>query len=228
MKSLNRITTADGSHSILSDKFGVSYHSIHGALQETQHVFINAGLKLKALTSPSVSILDIGFGTGLNAFATILEARRRNLTVYYHAVEAFPLEFSVISGLNYPALLGGEEETNLFESLHTSEWGAPLMLSDTFTLFKDLSLFQELEVNKSFDLIYYDAFAPSAQPELWEEPILSKMYELLGPDGVLVTYCAKGVFKRTLKAVGFTVEALPGPPGKREMTRAIKLVHETG
>lgn len=215
------IQTEDGSHTLLSSQFEVSYHSIHGAIQETQTVFINAALRHKALTNNNLSILDIGFGTGLNAFMTYLEAQKSQLNIQYTGVEAYPISMDIAEKLNYAALLDAHSEQENFLKLHRSE-NTTIQVSPTFHFQKKISLFQDLDYNEVFDIIYYDAFAPTAQPELWEEPILSKMYQALKPDGVFVTYCAKGVFKRCLKSVGFRVEGLAGPVGKREMTRAFR------
>ena len=214
--------TADGSHSILSEQFGVSYHSKHGAIQETQHVFINAALRFKALLQQELSILDIGFGTGLNAYMTLIEATNRNLSVDYTGYEAFPISIQQAKNLNYPALLKMSDTSYPFLMLHECDWGQRISINNHFSFQKCLQTFDQIVYQNKFDIVYFDAFAPNAQPDLWKQPLLEKMYQALKPDGVFVTYCAKGEVKRTLKAVGFQVERLKGPPGKREMTRAIK------
>ena len=216
--------TEDGSHSIFSKKYGVSYHSKFGALKEAEHVFIDAALRFKAVIQKKISILEIGFGTGLNAFITLLEAKKRNLSVNYVGVEAFPISMEQAGALNYSELIEYEETQELFMHLHHSEWNIPLQITEQFNLEKVQKKIEDLNYQNQFDIIYFDAFAPDAQPELWNQEILTKMYEALLPDGILVTYCAKGVVKRTLKKIGFFVEALPGPPRKREMTRAIKSI----
>ncbi len=216
--------TQDGSHSIYSKQFEVSYHSKYGAIQETQHVFIDAGLLYKAEQQKEMAILDIGFGTGLNAYMTLLEGRKRSLRIQYSAYEAFPISNEQVRQLNYPQLLNLPNSEALFNLLHSSEWNVPKAFYQDFTLIKYLSAFESIQAINSFDLIYFDAFAPSAQPELWETSLLRKMYQSLKNEGVLVTYCAKGQVKRNLKEVGFEVEKLKGPPGKREMTRAIKVI----
>lgn len=215
------LATEDGSHTLQSAQFGVTYHSIHGALQETQTVFIEAGLKHKALETKTIDILDIGFGTGLNAWMSFLEAERAGYTLRYTGVEAYPLPMNVVELLNYPEVLGVGDQRALFLQLHQSEnqW---ISLSDRFHVYKKIAFFQDINDQEAFDVIYYDAFAPTAQPELWEEAQLARMYAALRPGGILTTYCAKGSFKRALRAVGFTLEGLPGPKGKREMTRAKK------
>ena len=214
--------TQDGSHSIFSEQFGVSYHSKYGAIQETQHVFINAALRFKAVLQTDLHILEVGFGTGLNAYMTLLEALRRNLHIRYTAFEAFPISLEAAKQLNYIDLLPTSDFAAQFLQLHEAPWNQSIPIQPNFLFEKCLQTFQSIEAVEAFDIIYFDAFAPTAQPELWEADLLSKMYIALKREGVLVTYCAKGVVKRTLKAVGFQIEALKGPPGKREMTRAIK------
>lgn len=215
-------TTEDGSHSLYSEEYDVSYHSKFGAVQETQHVFIEAGLRYKAVLNKDLKILDIGFGTGLNAFMTILEAEKRGLKVEYVGVEAYPVSMETAEQLNYSEQAGQPEMQEVFLNLHKSPWGERTELTEYFTATKLQKKFEELAFEEEFDLIYFDAFAPQAQPELWEEPIMLSMWNALKKGGTLVTYCAKGDVKRTLKGIGFEVEKLPGPPGKREMTRANK------
>lgn len=215
------IQTKDGSNSLESTQFEATYHSIHGAIQETQTVFIDAALQYKAATQQELSILGIGFGTGLNAFMTYLEAQKQGLHIKYTAVEAYPISLETAQQLNYPTVLGVEAAQQQFLDLHQHS-NTTISLSPTFEFCKQVSRFETLDYHEAFDIIYYDAFAPSVQPELWEAPLLQKMYQALKPTGVLTTYCAKGVVKRTLKSLGFKVEGIPGPIGKREMTRAIK------
>lgn len=214
--------TQDGSHSVFSQKFGVSYHSKYGAVQESRHVFIEAGLFPKILGKRTLAVLEIGFGTGLNAFLTFLEAESRQLEIRYEAIEAYPLSMEQVRQLNYPAMLHAENYADQFLRMHQCQWSMPAVLSENFQFKKELQRFEDIDYEKKFDLIYFDAFAPNAQPELWEPEVLSKMYKALKKGGVLVTYCAKGVVKRRLTALGFTVEAIKGPPGKREMTRCMK------
>lgn len=216
--------TADGSHSIFSEQYGVSYHSKYGAVQETKHVFIDAGLRLKAILKSDIKILDIGFGTGLNALMTLLEAQKRNLKIQYTAVEAYPISLETAQQLNYHETLSDENVQSVFLKLHQSDWDTKTQVNDNFTLLKLNKRFENLQLSPQFDIVYFDAFAPSAQPELWTADILKIMYDSLLPDGILTTYCAKGDVKRALKSIGFKVEKLQGPPGKREMTRAIKVV----
>lgn len=222
MKKDEIFITQDGSHSILSGLYGVSYHSKYGAIQESRHVFIEAGLYFKALQQKDLAVLELGFGTGLNALLTFQEAERHDWTVFYEAVEAYPLEPEQAIQLNYPDLLDANKLQPIFKAFHQSSWNIAHSLSPHFTFKKVQEKFQAINYQEQFDLIYFDAFAPGAQPELWESPLISKFYQALRADGVLVTYCAKGSVKRTFKEVGFQVEAIPGPPGKREMTRCMK------
>lgn len=217
------IETQDGSHSLLSGIFGVSYHSRYGAIQESSHVFIKAGLHARVQQSKQVNILEIGFGTGLNAYLTLLECIRLQLTVYYEAFEAYPIGLEQAAALNYPGLLEPNSAAPLFLQLHEVPPGEKTQLAPGFQLLKQQRNFSEIDHQEAFDLVYYDAFAPDAQPELWELPMFQKIYEALKPGGIMVTYCAKGYVKRNLKETGFQVEALPGPPGKREMTRCVKV-----
>ena len=214
--------TADGSHSIFSATYGVSYHSRYGAVQESQHVFIDAALRYKAVRRKSLDILEIGFGSGLNAFMTLLEAKRRHLLLRYTAIEAYPITLAEAERLNFHEALGVPDARAEFLALHRLPWGQPQALDETFVFCKLLQRIEDSAFEAAFDIIYFDAFAPNAQPELWEAPVMARMFEALRPEGVLVTYCAKGAVKRTLRQVGFEVESLPGPPRKREMTRALK------
>lgn len=216
------ITTEDGSHSIESIEYqGVTYHSIHGAIQETQTVFIDAALHFKAAQQKQLHILEIGLGTGLNALMTYREALKNGYTVHYTAIEAYPLPAHVTEQLNYPQQLGDETLGNVLKNIHKNEnqW---VELSPQFHFYKRIALFQSLNEQNVYDVVYYDAFAPSAQPDLWEPEQFKRVFDAMKNGGVLTTYCAKGSVKRALKSVGFVIESLPGPKGKREMTRAIK------
>jgi len=214
--------TNDGSHSVFSETYGVSYHSKYGAVTESAHVFIAAGLRYKAVVQREIAILETGFGTGLNAFMSWLEAERRNLQLRYVGLETAPVAQEDMQVLNYAELLGVPERSGDFLALHQNTWGIEHTLSEQFQFRKEQIAIEAFVAVDTFDVIYFDAFAPQAQPELWTAEVFARMYEALRPDGVLVTYCAQGAFKRTLKQVGFHVERLQGPPGKREMTRATK------
>lgn len=221
MSPLEIKTTSDGSHTLLSTEFGVTYHSIHGAIQESEHVFIDAGYRYFA-QKKRLSILEMGLGTGLNAYLTFLESKKSDQKIAYMGIEAFPITTQQATLLNYCELLGDKPHSNVFKQIHECEFEEQIQLSDDFILEKRRIKFARVQDQSAYDLIYFDVFGPNTQPELWGEELLTKMYNALRPGGVLVTYCAKGIVKRTLKAIGFSVEALPGPPGKREMTRAIK------
>ena len=213
--------TEDGSHSYLSEQFGVLYHSSHGAIQESQHIFIEAGLKhLVSHGFTEISILEMGFGTGLNALMTFLEAQRLGLKISYLTYEKYPLSMEQVSELNFDIQLNTNRD--ILEKMHFNSWGERHTLSPFFLFEKRMIDFEHVDCQSSINLIYFDAFAPEIQPQLWEQPMMQKMYDALMPFGVLTTYCAKGAFKRVLKSVGFEIEALPGPPFKREITRACK------
>tara|TARA_R110002020_G_scaffold37072_6_gene111827 strand:+ start:3000 stop:3611 length:612 start_codon:yes stop_codon:yes gene_type:complete len=196
------------------------YHSKHGALQEAYHVFIQHGLSLFA--NREMAILEIGFGTGLNALISWIEAGDRQLKITYTGVEAFPVSMEEVQQLNYIEQLRAPSFMEGFQLMHTSPWERPCTLSPDFVLLKRQMDFLDIEERDSFDLVYFDAFGARVQPELWTEVLFKKMFTALKKDGVLVTYAAKGSVRRALLAVGFQVERLPGPPGKREMLRAIK------
>jgi tRNA U34 5-methylaminomethyl-2-thiouridine-forming methyltransferase MnmC len=214
------IQTLDGSTTIHIAEWDECYHSKHGAIQEAQHVFIKNGLSL--FPDRNVSILEIGFGTGLNAFITFLESKKRNQSIVYVGVEAYPISADEIVSMNYVEELNAVEQSSIFDTMHQSNWEEKIILDDDFTLTKRKQFFEEINDENKFDLIYFDAFGYRVQPELWSTAIFEKMYKALKPNGVLVTYAARGVVKRSMIEVGFTVEKLAGPPGKREMFRATK------
>ena len=214
------IVTEDGSHTIAIPELNVTYHSIHGAIQESKHVFIEAGLNYVLNTSPQkLSIMEMGLGTGLNVLLTAIEAEKYDVNIHHTAIEQFPISLDEAKRLNYAKAL---HHKDLFQKIHASEWGKDLFLSEHFIIRKEnVDLANYLSSNQ-VDLVYYDAFAPAAQPELWTKEIFQKLFFLLKPNGVLVTYCSKGDVRRAMIAAGFIVKKLPGPPGKREMLRAIK------
>ncbi|HQQ98078.1 MAG TPA: tRNA (5-methylaminomethyl-2-thiouridine)(34)-methyltransferase MnmD [Cyclobacteriaceae bacterium] len=215
--SLTIITTEDGSHSLRNEQLHETYHSIHGAVQESKHVFILNGFDHQVKKNPSaLRILEAGFGTGLNA---LLTAMHTHIPVYYESWELYPLPVMVVDQLNHGFQMDAVE---LFRALHGAPWNQAVSISSHFTLCKrSVDLLQEMPVGR-FDIIYYDAFAPSKQPALWEIDILRKMTNTLVSGGVFVTYCAKGQLKRDLASLGLNVETLAGPPGKKEMVRAIR------
>lgn len=213
-------TTADGSDTLFSIEMDESYHSVNGAAQESRHVFIEAGLR--HINKKSIKIFEVGFGTGLNAFITWGEARKHNLQICYDAIEAFPVSKEIIKSLNYkdfePTL-----PSDAFQKLHDARWNIQEILEENrFSLLKMQGDFTCFNFEKKYDLVYFDAFAPDKQPEMWEESLFFRLYEAMNDNGILVTYCAKGEVRRRMQRAGFLVERIPGPPGKREMLRATK------
>ena len=216
---IDLVITNDGSPTLYVERFDEHYHSIHGSMQESLHVFIQAGLEYKAKQQQSISIFEMGFGTGLNALLTLNYAQQHNVFVDYHAIELYPL---TVESINKLVQFPNFHHPNFLE-LHQIKSNKMLNIGENFRFTKYLQDINDYKPSQLFDLIYYDAFAPSAQDELWTVEMFQKMYDMLDDGGCLVTYCAKGIVKRTLKSVGFNIESLPGPIGKREMTRAIKL-----
>ncbi len=221
------ITTSDGSHSLHIPELGEQYHSVHGAVQESRHVFLKHGLNhlLVRCNSSDKRILEVGFGTGLNAFLTALaiQEQESHVPVFsYDALETFPIGKETIDRLNYAEMVTGEKDHCLWSAIHRAAWDQPVSILPHLTLCKQLKKLEDLDADGLYDLIYFDAFAPTVQPELWTPAILRYMYEVLNPEGILVTYCAKGQVRRDLQAAGFNVERLEGPPGKKHMTRAVK------
>jgi len=215
--------TKDGSATLYVPALNEHYHSVNGALQESLHVFIRAGLDYKLTQKEEVRLLEIGFGTGLNALLSLQQFRLHPVRVQYDTLEKYPLSADLIADMHFEKFILNPELLDFLPFLHQAPWQDPVSILPNFELRKiqaDLTTYDLPE--NYYDLIYFDAFAPEKQPELWTDAIFLKLYESLQAGGVLVSYCAKGSFKRSLKAAGFTVEALPGPVGKREMTRAVK------
>ena len=219
--------TADGSYTLYVPKLDEHYHSVKGALTESQHIFIEMGLKHSPVSEPR--ILEIGLGTGLNAFLTLLSAEETRRKVHYTGIELYPVAEETLRKLNYPGIIGkGHEEE--YYAIHRAAWGTEIDLSPWFTLHKIEGDFTRLyysadvvQPKHGYDIIYFDAFAPEKQPEMWEQSLFNTLYKVLNDGGILTTYCAKGVVRRMLQSAGFTVERLPGPPGgKREILRATK------
>jgi tRNA U34 5-methylaminomethyl-2-thiouridine-forming methyltransferase MnmC len=215
------IITGDGSKTIYLPEWNEHYHSSHGALQEAQHVFIKHGLSTQK--EDYITILEMGFGTGLNALLTYFASEKRRQYVHYIGIEAFPPSEEEWRAMDYAQFSNDPAAPQVFERMHTCEWDKAQEIDELFVLEKKQCPLVDAQVApNSVDLIYYDAFGPRVQPELWTKAIFDLLFTWLVPEGILVTYCAKGQVKRDLKAAGFIVENLPGPPGKREMTRAIK------
>jgi tRNA U34 5-methylaminomethyl-2-thiouridine-forming methyltransferase MnmC len=214
------IQTADGSTTIHLPEWNESYHSKNGAIQEAYHVFIKSGFSL--FESEPITILEIGFGTGLNAFITYLEAKKECQVINYVGVEAHPVIFDELLQMNYVTELDAENEFSIFENMHTSAWENKVMISDSFSLTKRKQLFEDLDDEDAYDLIYFDAFGFRVQPELWSLEIFKKMFKAMKSGGILVTYACRSSIKNAMLDAGFTIEKLPGAPGKREMLRAKK------
>jgi tRNA U34 5-methylaminomethyl-2-thiouridine-forming methyltransferase MnmC len=217
------VITKDGSHTISVPDMNVTYHSVHGAIQESMHVFIEAGFIQMALkgTGP-INILEIGLGTGLNVLLTATAAAKLKRSIYYVALEPYPLSSAEVHLLNYCELLNREDLNEMYRLMHSCEMNKSIALTEDLLLHKSESSLQIFASGTKFNLIYFDAFAPAAQPELWTKEIFEKLYSLLTEGGILVTYCSKSDVQRAMKTAGFSVEKIPGPRGKREMIRAMK------
>lgn len=212
--------TADGSNTLYVPELNEHYHSVKGALTESAHIFIQMGLNHAQAANPRV--LEIGFGTGLNAFLTLLEAEKNQRAIHFTSIERFPLSEDIVRKLSYPETIA-PEECEKFYALHTAPWNQEVKISPYFTLHKIEGDFTHFSFSEYYDVVYFDAFAPEKQPEMWSQPLFDNLYRQMNPGGILTTYCAKGVVRRMLQAAGFTVERLPGPPGgKREILRATK------
>ncbi|WP_159021350.1 tRNA (5-methylaminomethyl-2-thiouridine)(34)-methyltransferase MnmD [Formosa sp. L2A11] len=220
------ITTADGSSTIYLPDLDETYHSRHGAIQEALHVFIKEGLKYTLDQKPDlnpISILEIGFGTGLNAFLTCLQAKDLNCKIDYTGVEAYPVTADDLLHINYSKSINEGANESVFNTLHKVAWESKQDISEYFSLLKQQKSFNDITDNALYDIIYFDAFGPRVQPDLWGEAVFKIMFNALKPGGILVTYSAQGNARRAMQAVGFTVARIPGPPGKREMLRASKI-----
>jgi tRNA U34 5-methylaminomethyl-2-thiouridine-forming methyltransferase MnmC len=218
MEKILRITE-DGSHTLFVQGMDEPYHSQHGAIRESMHVFIRQGLL--TVKKSSLRILEVGFGTGLNALLTLTESIPLNMDIHYHAVEKYPLNRPEYSPLNYEQLIERAPE-GAFERMHDCPWGKDVQISEGFILCKEEADFRSMNVPPPIHLVYFDAFSPEKQPELWTDQVMDSISRVCDPGAVLVTYSAKGVVRRTLASCGFEVFKVPGPPGKREMIRAIK------
>ncbi len=213
--------TADGSHTVIIPAMDVSYHSKHGAVNESMHVFIEAGLLpcINGCDNDPVSVLEVGFGTGLNALLSLREAVSRKRNIFYQAVEPYPITTTEAALLNHGKITGFADA---FRLLHSSAWEKPVSINSFFTLHKTQIALQDFNTAHSFHCIYFDAFAPTMQPELWTETIFSQLLPMLLPGGCLITYCSKSIVRKAMTTAGFKVEKIPGPFGKREMVRAWK------
>ena len=210
-------TSKDGSHTLYVPELDEHYHSVNGAVNESMHVFIDAGLN--QIQKSEVRILEFGFGTGLNALLTAINSKGR--AIHYHTLEKYPVENSIIEKLNYSGLFD-EEYAQVYNKLHQVGWEREELVKENFFITKRKCDFKDIELENEYDLIYFDAFAPDVQPNLWTKEIFAKAYNALVSGGIITTYCAKGVVRRTMQDLGFVMERLPGPIGKREMLRGIK------
>jgi len=215
------LRTQDGSYTIAIPEMRVTYHSTHGALQESMHIYIVSGLlfALPNINSETINVFEMGFGTGLNALLSLQEAIRLKRKINYFTVELFPLSIEEAKALQQDEQLG---TSNLSLQLHQAPWEQEVVLNEYFTLYKTKQSLLDLSLNTQFDVVYFDAFAPNDQPELWTEAVFANLFHHLNTNGVLVTYSSKGTVRRTMQAVGFMVQKIPGPIGKAEIVRAVK------
>lgn len=220
------ILTKDGSCTLLHRQLQQTYHSVNGAVTESLHVFIDAGLRYMANYHNTINLLEVGLGTGLNALLAYKFAVKNNIMVHYTAIEPFPVEENTIKQLAKEIPFLEEDVKNIFLQIHNSPSGEKIDLNKHFVFQKQHISLQEFLCAQQFHLVFYDAFSPAKQPEMWADTVFQKVYDMMYPEGALVTYCAKGAVKRTLAQTGFLVESLPGPTGKREMIRAIKKQHQ--
>jgi len=219
--SVELFITGDGSHSLYVPSLEENYHSIYGALSESRHIFIEAGLHHMLQPADEGNILEIGFGTGLNAFLTLVEAERNGQKINYTAIEKHPLDHNIFNRLNYPDLLGHRA---WFHQLHACPWNEEVVIDSSFCLKKLKVALQDFQPpQREYDLVYFDAFGPEVQPEMWSLEVFNKIASGIKKGGILVTYSTKGIVKRALKEAGFGLEKMPGPPGKREILRATLL-----
>ncbi len=217
------IQTADGSHTLKLKGHDEQYHSVHGAIQESAHVFIGQGLQYIGDINSSLHVLEVGMGTGLNALLTAVYALNEQKNIHYDALEPFPLNRSLLHKFNYPSIITHPDATAIFQQIHGAGSKEYENIKDCFfiRIFQDAIEHRELQP-QIYHLVYFDAFGPDTQPELWTRDVFDKIFYSMKPGAVLVTYCAKGAVRRAMKEAGFTLEKLQGPPGKREMTRAVK------
>lgn len=219
--------TEDGSLTLYTPRFGEHYHSTHGAVQESRHIYTGLALKGRLATwhqdkGKALRLFEVGLGTGLNALLTALVADREQIPIHYTSIEKYPLPKEIFHHLSYEKTIG-EGSDVLLRRLHESPWGEDVSITPFFTLHKVLGDLTDYTFPQALDVVYYDAFSPEAQPELWEERLFLSLYDAMNCQATLATYCAKGVVRRALQHAGFSVERLPGPPGKREVLRAVKV-----
>jgi tRNA U34 5-methylaminomethyl-2-thiouridine-forming methyltransferase MnmC len=217
------ILTADGSHSVMVSGTNMTYHSRYGAIQESRHVYIDSGLTELLHTRPVINIFEMGFGTGLNALLAMMVSASSGQRIYYETIDAFPLENIFFEKLNYCERLEQLDLEEYFQQLHLAEWEKAIAITPLFDFKKARIAFQEYSFDKTFDLVFYDAFAPAAQPGLWTREIFAKIFYALAPEGMILTHCSKGEVRRAMEAAGFRVHKLRGPAHKREILKAVKI-----
>ncbi|MFZ4786380.1 MAG: tRNA (5-methylaminomethyl-2-thiouridine)(34)-methyltransferase MnmD [Flavobacteriales bacterium] len=216
------ILTGDGSHSLYNEELNETYHSRHGALRESRYVFIDQGLALVDPFTDPIRILEVGFGTGMNAVLTANFASEHHRHIQFSTLETLPLDTSITDQINVAKTIG-ENNSELFKALHAAPWEQLTSIEPYFSIHKRETSLQNAELEAAYyDIIFYDAFGPQAQPEMWTRELFEKLYASLKPEGIFVTYCAKGQVRRDLQDIGFSMTRLPGPPGKREMLRGLK------
>lgn len=222
--NFKKIITGDGSPTLYSININEYYKSKHGALTESNYVFLNNGLDFwkKKNNKSKCRIFEMGFGLGFNAYSTLVSNSIKNMKIEYNTIEAFPVEFEVIKSLNFDNYSNNIIDLNLFLKLHSIPWGLKVNFNSSFNIFKIKSKIENYNFVNKYDVIFYDAFGYRVQPELWEEATLEPLLKSLNSNGVFVTYSSKGSVKRILESKGFSVEKIKGPPGKREMLRAYK------
>ncbi len=213
------VETGDGSSTLYVPELNEHYHSVYGAVQESQHIFIKAGIEYSG--KQELRILEAGLGTGLNAYLMLIYAHRKDSGIFYYSFEKYPLTIEEAAKLNYKESVDFDDRTK-FDLMHSAPWNQDVMISPFFTLHKHYGDFSEVDFSEQFDVVFFDAFNPDVQPYLWTTEIFCRFYKALKLGGILTTYCVKGSVKRALRSAGFTIERLPGPPGKREMLRATK------
>ena len=223
------ITTEDGSNTVYQPSLNVSYHSRHGAIRESKHVFIQSGLdyffnEKKDYYNTGITVFEVGFGTGLNALLTLEFALQNQQQILYEAIEAYPLSSGEFHQLNYTSLMD-KNLNKSFIQLHDCNWNETISIHQYFSFKKIKTDLEQFNTDEKFYVLFFDAFDPNTQPALWTEAIFTMMFDMLLPNGILVTYCSKGIVQRAMKAAGFIVQKLKGPPGKREVIRAIKTIH---
>ena len=213
--------TADGSHTLFVPELKEHYHSVNGAIQESTHIFIRAGLQQLPLRN-KIRILEVGFGTGLNALLTLLYAQEQEACIHYTSLELYPLPLTVTGQLNYPQQLETPNAALFFKQLHLAPWNEESRVTPYFTLLKKKTDFTSCVFSEKYDLIFFDAFAPEKQEEMWQQELFDRLFRATNEGGILTTYCAKGEVRRMLQRSGYTVNRLPGPPGKRQMIQAVR------